>query len=573
MVSFTSIDLLFRHPSWLPGCCILLLITNNVFSQDTTTIIKPKYFTIHGCINLNLIGYYNHGIPSRSDPFSAILSASASPKIKNLELPFSLVVSGKDIGVSHFAQSFNQIGISPKWKWIMLHGGYRNVTFSNFTLAGHTFLGGGIELTPGRFRFGFIYGRFDRKTTGSNVNSTDTLPHFARKGFAVKLGVGNEKNFFDLLFLRIRDDSTSLAQADTAAITTPEQNVVAGINGHFTFAQKLTWDLEGALSLYTTNLAAQQIEDIEEDERLHSINKFLSINFSSEYYYAIRSALQYKEKSWSVRLEYRRIEPRYRSMGAYFFNNDVENMTLSPSFALFKRKLAVSGSIGLQQDNLRNTKRATSVRTIGNVSITCNPNSKFGFSASYGNYSINQRAGRMPLIDTTIVNQATHNFSFMPRLFLIKPEKSHMVMLVYNLAACRDKNDFTSDFTRFTSHIGQLNYILGLTESKWSVNTGLTYTRTSNFAADITGFGCTLGVSKPLLKDKLMMSWNNALTRTDAGQNNAWVFNSSLSSIYKAGKHHSLRLYIYFTGNYTGSNSVNPSFNELKGDLSYVYAF
>ncbi|NTV83059.1 MAG: hypothetical protein HGA23_02010 [Bacteroidales bacterium] len=437
------------------------------YPQDSIQGEARKIFTIHGNINLNLVGYYNHGIPSRADPFSAILSASATPKIKNLELPFSLVVTGKDIGASHFAQSFNQIGISPKWKWITLHGGFRNVTFSNFTLPGHTFLGGGVELAPGLFRFGFIYGRFDRKTTGSNVNASDTLPHYARKGFALKLGVGNEKNFFDLLFLRIRDDSTSLNQPDTSMITLPEQNVVAGINGHFTIVKKLTWDLEGALSLYTTNLAAQQIEDIEEDKTLSSLNKFLSVNFSSEYYYAVRSALQYKEKNWAVKLEYRRIEPRYRSMGAYFFNNDVENITLSPSFALFKRKLAVSGSIGLQQDNLRDTKKATSARTIGNVSINCNPDPKFGFTASYGNYSIDQRAGRMPLNDTTKVDQATHNFSLMPRLMLIKPEKSHMLMLVYNLAACRDKNGFTSGFTRYTSHIAQLNYILGLTKSKY----------------------------------------------------------------------------------------------------------
>jgi hypothetical protein len=260
-------------------------------------------------------------------------------------------------------------------------------------------------------------------------------------------------------------------------------------------------------------------------------------------------------------------------MGAYFFNNDVQNVTLSPSFALFKRKLSISGGIGLQKDNLRNSKQATSARTIGNVSINCNPNSKFGFSANYGNYSIDQRAGRMPLNDTTRVRQATHNFSFTPRLFFIKPKMSHMIMMVYNLAACSDKNEFTSDFTHFTSHIAQLNYILNLTESKWSVNSGFTYTMTSNFLADITGIGGTLGVSRLFMDDILLIGWNNSLTHTNADQAKAWVFNSSLSSTYKAGKHHSLRLYIYFTGNYTGSGSVNPSFNELKGDLSYVYTF
>ncbi|MBP6872312.1 MAG: hypothetical protein KBC43_09930 [Bacteroidales bacterium] len=553
--------------------CITVIFPGWLFSQDTTAKLSEKPFSIHGNISLNLIGYYSRGIPSRSDPFSAILSASATPKIKNFELPFSLVFSGNETGLTHTSQSFSQIGISPRWKWITLHGGYRNVTFSNFTLAGHTFLGGGIELSPGKFRFGFIYGRFDRKTNGSNISTTDKLSHFARRGFAVKLGVGTEKNYFDLLFLRIRDDSSSLQQPDTGTITLPEQNTVAGFNGHFTIARKLTWDMEGAFSLYTTNLAAQTIEEIEEDNTLHSLNKFLGINFSSEYYYAIRSSLQYKERNWGVKLDYRRIEPGYRSMGAYFFNNDVQNITLSPSFALFKRKLTVSGAIGLQEDNLRGTKRATSARTIGNVNISFNPKPKYGFTASYSNYSINQRAGTIPLNDTARGRQATHSFMFTPRFMLITPERSHMVMLVYNLVAGRDRNEFTAPFTRFTSQIAQLNYALGLTKTKWSVNTGITCTLISNYIADITGIGGTIGISKTLLKDKLSIGWINAVTRNNAGSTDAYIYNSNLTATCRAGKHHNFRLYIYFTGNFTGTGSYNPSFNELKGDLSYVFTF
>lgn len=553
--------------------CMVLICPETITCQDTASVKNVKPVSIHGNISLNMIAYYSHGIPSRADPFSVILSASATPKIKNLELPFSLVLSGNDIGITHTSQSFNQIGISPRWKWITLHGGYRNVTFSNFTLAGHTFLGGGIELNPGKFRFGFIYGRFDRKTTGSDVNSTDTLPHFARRGFAAKIGVGSEKNYVDLVFLRIGDDSTSVTQPDTGLISTPAQNIVAGLNGHFSLTKKLTWDLEGAFSLYTTNLGSQPVEEIEEDNTLHYLNKFLCVNFSSEYYYAIRSALQYKEKNWAVKLDYRRIEPGYRSMGAYFFNNDVQNITLSPSFSLFKRKLRFSGSLGLQEDNLRGTKRATSVRTIGNVNIAYNPKPKFGFTASYGNYSMNQRAGTMALNDTTRVRQATHNFTFMPRVMLVTPEKSHMIMLVYNLVAGRDKNEFTSPYTRFTSQIAQINYTVGFTKTKWSVNSALTFTLISNFMTDITGIGGTIGISKTLLKDKLSLSWNNAITRNNAGESSAWVYNSSLSSNYRTGKHHNFRLYIYFTGNFTGSGSSNPSFNELKGDLSYVFTF
>lgn len=75
----------------------------------------------------------------------------------------------------------------------------------------------------------------------------------------------------------------------------------------------------------------------------------------------------------NTRMEYRRIDPGYRSMGAYFMNNDLENLTITPSMSLFKRKLNLRGSIGVQHDNLRNTKRATSIRTISAIHASINP--------------------------------------------------------------------------------------------------------------------------------------------------------------------------------------------------------
>ena len=451
--------------------------------------------------------------------------------------------------------------------------GYRNVSFSNFTLAGHTFFGAGIELNPGIFRFGALYGRFDRKTTENPLYSNDSLPRFARKGFAVKIGVGTENNFFDLIFLRIRDDTTSLSQPDTGAIRLPEQNIVSGINSRFTFFKKLVWETEAALSIYTTNLWAPSAREVENNITLHSLNHFLVINQSSEYYYAIRSSLQYKANYWSLKLEYKRIDPNYRSMGAYFFNNDLENITISPALALFKRKLYMSGSLGFQRDNLRTTKKATSYRTIGNANISFNPSSKFGINAFYSNYTITQTTGRLPLNDTTMVAQATHNVSVTPRLFFFNSIRSHMVMLLYNLAKYIDKNRFTSGFSQFTAQTGMVIYSIGLVQSRWSFTTGLNCILSNTSLSSNTGIGGTAGVSKTLLKDKMSLGWTNALSRNYGSQGNGWVFNSTLISNYQLNLHNSFRFNIYFTGNYPDNGSVNPTFNEIKGDLTYGYTF
>lgn len=556
-------------------CCLSLLVSRESFSQKPDTIFpdtiqKVKPVTFHGSIGLNLVGYGVSGIPGRADPFSGVLSANATLTIYNIEIPFSFALSGNQ---KSYAQSFNQFGISPRWKWITLHGGYRNITFSDYTLAGHTFLGAGIELTPGIFRFGFIWGRFERKTTTSPVFETDSLPHFARRGFAVKVGVGSEKNFVDLILLRIHDDSTSLKQPDSLIGRSPEQNVVAGINTRFTITKKLVWETEGAVSLYTTNMKAATFEDIENNSTLRSLNRFFGINQSTEYFYAIRSSLRYMEKYWSLKLEYKRIEPNYRSMGAYFFNCDLENFTIQPTLQLFKRKLIMSGGLGFQRDNLWVTKKATSYRTIGNANISWNPISKFGINASYSNYTITQTAGRLPLIDSTMVTQATHNLSASPRLLFINRKTSHMIMAIYNLAMFIDKNRFKSEYTQFTNHTAMLLYTIGLLPSRWSLNIGATCIITQNYLGDQTGIGGSFGVSKALFKDKLSLSWNNSLMRSNSPQLPGWTFNSNLIALYMITSHHSFRFNIYLTGNQGDPGSVNTSFNELKGDLTYVYTF
>lgn len=77
-----------------------------------------------------------------------------------------------------YRQPYNQIGTSPQFKkWLKLHGGYRNVYFSPLTLAGHSFLGGGIELNPGVLRIGAICGKLNRAIE-SNYANPDQVASF-----------------------------------------------------------------------------------------------------------------------------------------------------------------------------------------------------------------------------------------------------------------------------------------------------------------------------------------------------------------------------------------------------------
>ena len=143
----------------------LLLAHSAVVAQSPTTATEPPApkqspIKVSGGLNAYAGFYTASGIAARNQPTPFGLSGAVTVSLPGgISLPFSAVLGNQ--GTS-FRQPFNQFGVSPTYKWATVHAGYRNVSFSPFTLAGHTFLGGGVELNPGKLRLGAVYGRFNK---------------------------------------------------------------------------------------------------------------------------------------------------------------------------------------------------------------------------------------------------------------------------------------------------------------------------------------------------------------------------------------------------------------------------
>ncbi|MBK8343288.1 MAG: hypothetical protein IPL12_08230 [Bacteroidetes bacterium] len=169
-----------------------------------------------------------------------------------------------------FRQPFNQFGASPQYKWITVHAGYRNITFSPYTLAGHSFLGGGVELNPGKFRFGAIYGRFIKAVRADSVLILPGESAYDRYAFSVKMGVGKPTNYFDLIYLRGWDDPNAIINPEDTSSARPATNNVIG----FTLYQKLwknfLFKMNTAASVYTNDIYAAGAEA--NDPGLQKIN-------------------------------------------------------------------------------------------------------------------------------------------------------------------------------------------------------------------------------------------------------------------------------------------------------------
>ncbi|MBE0640548.1 MAG: hypothetical protein IH599_00850, partial [Bacteroidales bacterium] len=330
---------------------ITALSTAALCAQDIETIGKQTPLSSSGSVTASLMYYDTKGAIQTYTPWSWVLSGRLDPVIYGIAVPISFTYSKAD---GTFDQPFSRFGLSPKYKWATLHLGYRNVSFSRFTLAGHSVLGAGLELNPGKLRFGAVYGRFSEKHYPRSINPADTLELPTRKGFAVKLGLGNEKQYFDLIFTSIKDNADAGAGQEYISTSPPEGNNVFGVHTVFNLAKNLKVEVEGALSLLTHNLNAEDIADSTDVPGIiQDLAGDLDLNTSSDYSTALTSSLTYAKKSLSLGLQYQRIDPGYRSFGAYYFNTDLENVTLNSRFRALKKTLSIAASAGVQHDNLK----------------------------------------------------------------------------------------------------------------------------------------------------------------------------------------------------------------------------
>ncbi|PLW97610.1 MAG: hypothetical protein C0593_08105 [Marinilabiliales bacterium] len=552
------------------GCLFLFFIAGSAFGQtERAPDRKQNPLRMAGTFIAKVEGYYAKGIESSRKPLSFLASGDFDPEVYGMKLPFSFLASNQNF---NYAQPFTRIGISPEYKWMRFHFGYRNISYSQYTLGGHSFLGAGLELNPGIFRFSALYGRFKKKTIPSTVNPLDTLIAPMRYGYAGKIGVGNENNYLDFTFLHIKDDTLSVVDADPGNFKSPQSNVVGGVNMKFTLMKSLVFEGETALSLLTRNLYAPGLNEVG-FSGFENLARLLAVNISSGYAMAIRAALNYSTPQFSAGLEYRRVDPDFTSFGAYFFNTDLEHLTINTRFRLFEKKMNVRANFGLQNDNLKGNKVSRSAKIIAMLAMQYNSEKIFSMDASFSNYSINQQAGRLPLEDTIRLFQTNRSIGLMPRLTFAE-KKNIQQVIQWNLTRTDliDHNPFTADLTEVTSDIAMMNYLISFAPISFNVNTGISYIGMRNSIATRDNFVVMLGFNKSLFKNKLNVGVNGSGGLSIVNDIRGNVFNASCSVLLKAYKKHGVKFYLHFQNNKYPENSQQRSYQEFKTNVSYVYS-
>jgi hypothetical protein len=327
----------------LLGVVYLLCLTLSTQAQNLASIGKEKPFSITGGASLNQIFYSVDGIESRRDPYSYYASGNINLSIYGWSVPLSFSISNQN---TIFQQPFNQYAIHPTYKSITGHLGYTSMTYSPYTVNGHVFLGGAVDVAPeGNWKFSALYGRFLKAVEPDSLDANGETPAFKRMGYAFHGTYAIGRNFIDLTLFHANDETESISYVPDSLNILPQENLVVSVGAGKSLFKNFLLKAELATSALSNDTRAVEANL---SHPLANVGPLYTARQSSSFYNAFKASFDYQHETFVLGIGYERIDPQYRTLGAYYFNNDLVNITLNGSTSILQGKMNVAVSAGSQ---------------------------------------------------------------------------------------------------------------------------------------------------------------------------------------------------------------------------------
>ena len=535
-------------------------------AQDIANLKQQRPYDHSGSLSLQGGPYlYSGDGQPRNQPWFWNANGQFTMRIYGWDLPFSFSLGSQE---RRYTQPFNRYGVSPHYKWIKLHAGYRSMRFNPYTLGGLQFLGGGVELDPKGFRFGAFYGRFSKPVAQDTLASITPIPAYERTGFGMKIGLGTARNFVDVMIVKVVDDPASIPDV-TGGRVAPMENLVAGVSGRVSFTRKLFGQFDAAASALTPDRLAPVTDASDVPE---FANGLFRERIGTKALFAGSAGITWNDKILSLKLTAKQVDPGYRSLAAVFQQTDVRAFTIEPTLRLLNSKVRLSGSVGRQFDNVRDQRISTSVRTIGSANLSWNPSRSYGMDVNYANYGIQQQAGLQVVNDTFRVAIANRSYGMTHRVVRANNTRVFSIVLTAGLQELQDLNPFGT-FAASENQViyGNLNLMRVRNRDNLSFTGGLNYSRNTAVMNTSVLIGPLIGASIQFAKQKATASFNVAYN--NALQNDrpaGTTLNGNCNLQYRASTSHRFSLSITALNNQT-SFAASRQFTEIRFLGGYTY--
>lgn len=549
------------------------------YNQNLGNIGQGKAFGLSGGINASNVFYHAQGIDARRNPNNYFLSGNLNLSIYDWSVPVSFSYSDQN---RSFQQPFNQYGISPTYKWITLDAGYRSKNFSSYTVGGHLFLGGGFDLDPTEtFKVSAFYGRLN-KAVEEDTSTQNNLPAYERMGGGIKISAGGQKNNISLILFKASDRPGSLQLAPVKTIVTPQDNFVSGLEYNFTLAKRLILKGEVASSAITSDARA---EEIVSGSAYNKVPFLFRARISSSYYHAYKTSVQYAMKSMAFGLAHERVDPGYRTLGAYYFNNDLETFSVTTGAVAFDKKAKIDLQAGIQRNNPDKDELNTMNRLSAAVTIGYQVSRRMMYNFSFSNFQtvmnfrsrfdqINQTSP-FETLDTLNFRQLSQNGS-MNANFVLNENKDRRQNLSVSFAYQRT-SDSQADIDQpsgsvFYNISSSYNIVLAPQDLTAGIAANGNLSRSLNSESRI--YGPTLSVRKTFFEKKLSVTANCSYNQSyrenilvsrviNLRTSCSWMFREKHQFDFNAGR-------IIRQGQ---QNENIQTFREITIQVSYGYNF
>jgi len=442
---------------YLASFLMVILFLFNLNGQELSNIFRNKPFTWNGSLNAGLNTYQSSNKLSQYAPLGYQIGANVNFNVYGINIPFSITYRNRS---GNYALPFSRFSIAPSYKWAKLYIGHNSVEFNPYVLSGVQIYGLGAEINPGILRFGIISGEVKNTKiiVDSLENNSGLLNPFKRKVLGLKLGIGNQSNYFDIVMLTGNDrDTIPNLQVDSIAVNKESNGVIGTSLGLTFFRHVVQIRANAAASNYTTNQVGKPLEqkDLDDNTFLRTANSLFSINQTTGIFFAGDANITINLGNVTLGGRYQRIDPYYKTFGIFLIRGDNENYSLNSSISLLKSKVNVSGSYGLNRNNVSKLRNNSVLQKVYNVNVNISPVKWFGIDAQLSNFNFNQVPVIGELNDTLRLLQINKVNSIYPYLSFSNKKVKHNIFVNINKQSIQDLS--SPDFYVGNSYVDSYN--------------------------------------------------------------------------------------------------------------------
>ena len=573
-----------RHAFYLSILLHLVATTGSaqpeVDSSDTD-VEESSAVELSGSFALSADAYGTTGdstFGARSDPFTGRLVGRLSVRLfDQIDLPFEAYLSTDDVG---YRQPFNQFGVSPRlFGWMTLHAGWFGAKTSDLSFGDTRMVGGGVELSPGPFRFSLLHGftQLAREPDSALGAGSPWLASgvYRRQVTVGKIGLQGEAAHGSINVLRAIDDTGSIEQVrygeDTTryAVPTPVENFLASIVFGISPFKALRLEGEFAASAFSQDVESDVLDD------QPFIEPFFVTRASSRFDYAFRGSASIRPSGpFSLRLNGEWVGPGFRTLGYANLPADAMQITGSPALRLMEGELFLSGTLGFRSNNLREQKLAPSTRLVTGVNASWQASQLFGLDANWSSYAFESDH----VNDTLRMNNVYNSLTVGPRFTFTALGGQNVANLSTTWQTTEDLNPITDQGINDVLTLNATHSLVK--ESGLSFATSFLYTNSksagpgSGFSTGVISIGET--VSKNFLDGKLSANASGSIgfvsNSSEVVPGNR-VETSDRQYLLRAGGGYqvsdAVALGLQTSYNvYSSGTAGRPSFGEIRAGLS-----